>query len=100
MNYPQKLNGNLQPEGNKSKQTQFSGNKDINKVAWYKNNSSGMFRKVGTLGPNELDLFDMSGNVWEWCRDFYAPYTPESQVNPTGPSTGTTRVYRGGKLDR
>jgi formylglycine-generating enzyme required for sulfatase activity len=82
--------------GNKSKQTLFSGNKDINKVAWYKNNSSGMYRKVGTLGPNELDLYDMSGNVWEWCKDFYAPYTPDSQVNPTGPSTGTTRVYRGG----
>lgn len=82
--------------GNKSKKTIFAGNKDINKVAWYKNNSKGLYHIVGLLSPNELNVHDLSGNVWEWCRDYYAPYTPEDKVNPTGPNVGTVRVYRGG----
>jgi formylglycine-generating enzyme required for sulfatase activity len=82
--------------GNKSKNTIFSGSDKIEKVAWYKENSRSMYHIVGTLAPNELGIHDMSGNVWEWCSDYYAPYPSTPLLNPKGPSTGINKVYRGG----
>ncbi|MBR3831523.1 MAG: formylglycine-generating enzyme family protein [Muribaculaceae bacterium] len=82
--------------GNKSKGYKYSGSNTIGDVAWYTSNSSSKTHQVGTKAPNELGLYDMSGNVYEWCSDRYGSYTSSSQTNPTGPSSGSYRVLRGG----
>lgn len=70
----------------------------INANAWYKNNCNDVTHRVGTKSANDWGLRDMSGNVSEWCQDFYGAYPTLPVTDPTGPATGTTRVFRGGEL--
>ncbi len=74
----------------------YSGSNDLNSVGWNMDNSGNTSHPVGGKAPNILGIYDMTGNVWEICYDRYAAYDSEPQVNPTGPSTGNTNVYRGG----
>ena len=82
--------------GNKSKGYKYSGGNDINEMAWYKGNSNSQTHDVKTKSPNELGIYDMSGNVLEWCEDWFGYYSSSSQTNPKGPSSGSYRVLRGG----
>jgi formylglycine-generating enzyme required for sulfatase activity len=74
----------------------FSGSNNQTEVAWYLRNSGGNTHPVGSKEPNGLGLYDMSGNVWEWCWDWYEDYIPLPGTNPTGAYAGTHRVIRGG----
>ena len=86
--------------GNKSNGYKYSGSNTIGDVAWYDDNSGSKTHAVGTKQPNELGIYDMSGNVYEWCSDWYGGYSSDSQTNPTGPSSGSYRVLRGGSWNR
>ena len=82
--------------GRKSNGYKYAGGNNIGDVAWYDGNSYSQTHIVGLKRSNELGLYDMAGNVWEWCQDWYGDYSSSSQTNPTGASTGSYRVYRGG----
>ena len=100
--------------GNKSKGYKYSGSNNLGEVGWYYENAGDIAlddkkwdgddleknnnrtHPVGQKKPNELGIYDMSGNVFEWCNDWYDDYGASGVVNPTGPGTGVSRVFRGG----
>ena len=86
--------------GKKSRGCQYSGSSNISKVAWYDDGNSGRkTHPVGTKQANELGIYDMTGNVLEWCQDRYSSYLSSSQTNPIGANSGSHRVRRGGSWD-
>ena len=82
--------------GKKSRGYQYSGSNNISDVAWYEDNSGSKTHTVGSKQANELGIYDMSGNVWEWCHDWKGSYSSSSQVNPIGANSVSRRVIRGG----
>ena len=82
--------------GKKSRGYKYSGSKTLGDVAWYDGNSGSKTHAVGTKQPNELGIYDMAGNVWEWCQDWKGSYSSSPQANPTGAVGGSYRVIRGG----
>ena len=87
--------------GVESKGYKYAGSNNLDEVAWYTENSGGKTHEVGTKQPNELGIYDMSGNVWEWCLDWYSSSYPTASpvTDPKGSSSGNCRVYRGGSWD-
>ncbi len=81
--------------GNNPHGYKFSGSSNINEVGWYRGNSS-CPQPVAMLEPNELGLYDMTGNVWEWCSNLFENYDELPELDPTGPDIGSDYVYRGG----
>jgi len=86
--------------GTKTQNFIYSGSNSINEVAWFQGNSSNKSHPVGTKLANELGIFDMSGNVWEWCWDLYGKYPKKMQRNPKGSDIGNRRTKRQGSWNR
>ena len=82
--------------GNKSRGYRYAGNNNLDEVAWHDKNSGRRTHPIKQKQANELGLYDMSGNVMEWCQDWYGNYSSSAQTNPKGPASGSRRVYRGG----
>lgn len=86
--------------GQKSNHYRFAGSNNLDALGWYKNNADAKTHAVKTKLPNELGLYDMNGNVGEWCIDWVSPYKDYEQNNPTGKMSGLYKIYRGGSWDQ
>lgn len=82
--------------GTKGLGYQFAGTNDVEEAVWCTVNSSNCSHPVGQRKPNELGLYDMSGNVWEWCQDWFAEYSEITKTDPVGPTNGMLKIVRGG----
>ncbi|MCS5423078.1 MULTISPECIES: SUMF1/EgtB/PvdO family nonheme iron enzyme [Psychrilyobacter] len=85
--------------GVRSKPTLFSGSNDVGAVGWYSENSKGKTHEVATKMPNELGIYDMSGNVWEWINDNSGVYSGIERINSVGPKNGSLKILRGGSFN-
>ncbi len=87
--------------GGKSQGFAYAGSNDLSEVAWYTQNSENQPHEVGQLKPNELGIYDMLGNAWEWCWDYYSKdyYSKSPEADPKGPESGNNRIYKGGNFE-
>ena len=86
--------------GNQSWRYKYSGSGNVDEVAWHMDNSGDRTHPVGTKVANELGIYDMSGNVWEWVNDLFGSYSDSPRVDPQGSASGSFRVVRGGSWGR